>query len=377
MKDTETWPEADLSPEASVAPPDRPTRPEPVPVYSVALTGLLVVAVFYTLSIARSVFLPITLALFLSVLLSPVVSALALVRIPRSVGAALTLGLVVAPLLYGLVQLTEPATVWMQRLPESVGQMEDKIRKLRQPAERVSRAAERVEQMAAATDPSPQKPVQTVEVKPRGWFSGLLTGTTNVLSGLAITVGLLYFLLVSGDTLLRKWVQLLPTFAEKRRAVAIARDTASTLAVYLSTITGINICLGVLTGLAMAWLGMPNPVLWGVVGGVLNFIPYAGALIAVIVLGLAAFLHFDSLGPAVLPPLIYWLLTVSESGLVSPLLLGRRLSLNPVMIVISLIFWGWLWGVPGALLAVPILMSFKIFCDHSKTLTGLGQLLGR
>jgi predicted PurR-regulated permease PerM len=139
----------------------------------------------------------------------------------------------------------------------------------------------------------------------------------------------------------------------------------------------INICLGLVMTGAMYLLGMPNPVLWGVMAGMANFIPYIGAVTGVAVVGLIAVLSFESVGRALLVPMVYFTVTSMEGQIITPMVLGRSFALNPVVIYIWLIFWGWMWGIIGALLAVPILTIFKILCDHLKSLSHVGDFLGK
>ena len=188
---------------------------------------------------------------------------------------------------------------------------------------------------------------------------------------------LLYFLLASGDLFLRKLVRVLPRLSDKKRAIEIARQTEGHISTYLSTVTLINIALGLIVGVAMHLVGMPNAILWGVMAGLLNFIPYLGALATAGILAIVSVLTFDSLGRALVAPLLYLAINTVEGYLVTPMLLGRRLTLNPVVIFLGIILWGWLWGIPGALLAVPILATFKIFCDQIEPLAPIGEFLGR
>ena len=192
----------------------------------------------------------------------------------------------------------------------------------------------------------------------------LLSSTQSVLAGAVVMLILLYFLLASGDLFLRKLVRVLPKLSDKKRAIEIARQTERHVSTYLATVTLINMGLGLAVALAMKLVGMPNPVLWGVTAGLLNYIPYLGPIVTAGVLTLVAVLSFDELGRALIVPALYMVINGLEGYLVTPTLLGRRLTLNPVVIFTGLIFWGWLWGIPGALLAVPILATFKIFCDH-------------
>jgi len=171
-------------------------------------------------------------------------------------------------------------------------------------------------------------------------------------------------------------VTVLPQFKDKKKAVTIARETEAQISVYLFTTTLINIGVGVVTGVALALVGMPNPVLWGVLAGVLNFIPYLGAVVNTVILGLASVVTFERTSDALIPPLVFLGLNLIESNLVTPMILGRRMRLNTVALFIGLIFWWYLWGITGAILAVPIMAAFKIMCDHIESLAPVGEFLG-
>ena len=135
---------------------------------------------------------------------------------------------------------------------------------------------------------------------------------------------------------------------------------------------------GVVVVLFALWLlGMPNPVLWGLMVAGLNFVPYLGPVVGVIVVALAALTTFESTAYAMLPPAVYFVINAIEGNLVTPAIMGRRLRMNPVAIFISLSLWGWIWGIPGALLATPLLLAFKTVCDHVVTLQPLGEFIGR
>jgi predicted PurR-regulated permease PerM len=205
----------------------------------------------------------------------------------------------------------------------------------------------------------------------------VLSGTTAVTAGLVAAVLLLFFLLASGDTLLRQAVTIAPRLRDKKRVVEIVREMEDDVSHYLLTISLINAGLGVAVGIAMFLLGMPNPILWGAMAAVLNFIPYLGALIGIGTIGLVALLIFDEPARILLPPLVYFALTTFEGYFVTPSLLARRLTLNPLAVFLALILFTWMWGAAGALLAVPMLASFKICCDHIEALQPIGVMLGR
>jgi len=347
-------------------------------VRSVALTGLLILAVFYTLYFGRPFFLPLVLALLLNLLLSPVVTSLTKLHVPASVSAGVVVLALVGAIGGAAYLLVEPAGEWMEKAPQSMARIEERLRELKEPVEKVNRATQEVEKLTDVEGNGGQRSqVQQVQMEKESLSMALLRRASGVVAGLAVVLVLLYFLLASGNLFLRKLIRILPTLADKKRAVDIARQLQRDLSRYLGTVTLINIGLGVGVGVAMHFLDLPNPLLWGVMATVLNFIPYLGAIVGVVVIAAVSLLTFDNVGQAVIPPIAYFACTAMEGYFVTPMILGRSLTLNPVMILLSLLLWGWLWGIIGAVLAVPMLAVFKILCDHIKGLQPLGEFLGR
>ncbi len=349
----------------------------PVDVRSVATTGIFVLLAFYTLYFARSLFLPIVLAFLLSLLLAPAVRGLRRMRIPGPIGAGLVILALLGAVSLGVYRLSGPAANWVERAPQGLTRFEQRVRRLRRPVEEVRQAAEKVEQQVQRMAGGDARTSQEVSLRDETFTSVVLSRTGSFLGGAAVTTVLLYFLLASGDLFLRKLVRVLPRLEDKKRAIEIARQTEDHISKYLSTVTLVNAALGVVVGLAMRLAEMPNPVLWGVMAGLLNYVPYLGPLVTALVLALVSVLTFDSLERAALAPLLYLGINAIEGYFVTPLLLGRRLTLNPVVIFLGLIVWGWIWGIAGALLAVPILATFKILCDHIEPLSPIGEFLGR
>jgi predicted PurR-regulated permease PerM len=340
---------------------------------SFMLTGLFLLALFHTLRVARDLLLPLMLAFFLSFLLSPLLRMLKRAHIPEAVGAALLLTVLVGGLGLGVYSLVEPATEWIEKAPESLTRIQRKLRSLRSPMEQMNRTADQVERTIAGESGS--APVAVV--KSPAWIKqALFGGTTAFLSEAVVVIVLLYFLLASGDLFLRKLIKVLPTFKDKKRAVEIAREVESNISTYLFTVTLINVGVGVAVGVGVWLLKMPNPVLWGVLACVLTYIPYLGSVVGISILGLAALLVFDDLPHALAVPGVYLVVSFVEGNFITPLVLGRRLTLNPVVIFVGLLFWFFVWGIPGALLAVPILAVFKILCDHVDTLAPIGEFFG-
>ena len=340
---------------------------------SIALKGLFIIALFYTLYFARALVLPFILALLLSFLLRPVVRTLKKVNIPELAGAALVLIALLGSAGYGMVRLSRPAAEWVNKAPESLHQIESKVGFLRKPLEGVNHAVEelkRITRLGAEKKPE-------VEIYPPGIADAVLTGTREVIVKSSVMFILLYFLLASGDLFLRKLIKLFPKLDKKKQIVKITREVEHHTSRYLYTVTIINLFMGASIGIGMYLIGMPNPVLWGVMAGFLVFLPYIGPLIGISVVTIVAFLTFNGIGRVLLAPGIYIALETIQGQIVTPMVLGLRFTLNPVVIFVWLIFWGWMWGILGAMLAFPMLAIFKILCDHIQPLTPIGEFLGR
>ncbi|HWR50417.1 MAG TPA: AI-2E family transporter [Bryobacteraceae bacterium] len=340
---------------------------------NVALTGLFILACFYTLYFARGFLLPIVLAILLSFLFSPLVRALARARIPTAIGAAIViLGacMVIGVFVY---ELSGPVAAWVQRMPQIARKLETQVREFRKPVEKVKQATEEV---AALTDVAGGGKAQQVQLAQPTAAQTLMNTTWSVAINAVFLVILLYFLLAAGDLFLGKLVRVLPRLKDKKRAVQIAREIESSISSYLFTHTLINIGVGVASGLACWLMGMPNALLWGVLAGVTNYIPYVGAIVTTGIVGLAAAGSFPTIYPALILAGILLAITSIEGYFITPVLMGRHLQLNPVVLFIGLTFWGWLWGITGALMAVPLMATMKILCDRIDPLAPVGEFLG-
>ena len=340
----------------------------------ISLVGLFILALLYTLHLAQAFILPIVLAILLDFLLSPLVRALRRLRIPEPLGAAIVVLGLLGALGLGVWYLSGPAAAWVERAPQSMATVQRKLEELRQPMEQVTQAAEQVEE---ATQVAEDGGVQQVEIKGPSLTKQLFGGTATLLSAATVVVFLTYFLLAVGDLFLQKLVTVLPQFKDKKTAVMIARETESQISLYLFTAALINLGVGAVTGLALWLVGMPNPVLWGVVAAVLNFVPYVGAVVNMAILGLAALVTFESTAQALVVPGVFFVINMVEGNLITPMIYGNRMRLNTVALFIGLVFWWYLWGIPGAILAVPIMATIKIVCDHIESLAPVGEFLGK
>jgi predicted PurR-regulated permease PerM len=340
---------------------------------SIALKGLFLIASFYTLYFARALILPFVLALLLNFLLRPVVRGLRKIKIPEFVGAAFVLVALLGSAGYGVIRLSGPAAEWINKAPESLHQIESKVGFLRKPLEGVNNAVEELKSIARMG--AEKKP--EVEIRPPGITDAVLTGTREVIAKSSVMFILLYFLLASGDLFLRKLIKLFPTLHKKKEIVRITREVERHTSRYLYTVTMINILMGVSIGVGMYLLGMPNSLLWGAMAGFLVFLPYIGPLIGISIVTVVAFLTLPSLGRILLVPAFYIALEIIQGQIITPMVLGLRFTLNPVAIFIWLIFWAWMWGIVGAILAFPMLTIFKILCDHIHPLAPFGEFLGK
>lgn len=341
---------------------------------AVATLGIFLLALLAALRVGRAVALPVTLAILLNFVLSPIVRLVGRARIHPVVASGLVLVLLLGATGYGVYRFARPAGEWVGSVPQVIQEAEWKLRGIREPMEEVEKAAEEVRRLAEMDDEEGEREVAVSEASVGKSF---FEQTRDVLAAGIVMFFLLFFLLASGDFFLRKLAHVLPRFGHRRSAVMIVRRTERQVSRYLLTFGLINVGLGAAVGVVMWLLDMPNPFLWGVMAGGLNFVPYLGPLVGILITGLVAITTFDSMTHAIAVPLCYLLLNALEGNLVTPLVMGRRLTLNPVAIFIGVMFWGWLWGIPGALLAVPLLAVFKIICDNIELLSPVGEFLGR
>jgi predicted PurR-regulated permease PerM len=336
-----------------------------------AAVGLLALAVLYTLYIARVLILPIVLAILLSLILWPIVRGLRRLRIPEALGALIVLLGLTGVFGYGAYALSGPAASWFASAPEALRRMEQRLKVVKETVADVQQATTRVEQMATVGDPPPR----VVAVASGGLSSLLLASTWEVLASLGVIFILTYFLLASGDLFLRKCLRALPTRRDRQLLLEMARELQDNISGYLLTVALINLGVGVGVAIAMFVYGLPNPLLWGAIAFAFNFVPYIGATVGIICVFAASLITFDTLGQALAPPLTYLGICTVEAYIVTPLALSHRFTLNPVIVLIALLFWGWIWGIPGALIAMPILMTAKIVCDYVPSFATVGEFL--
>jgi predicted PurR-regulated permease PerM len=379
MSETETFPRL-VVPGGVVPPTQAGPRPETgeemLPaapdVANIFLGALLTLALLSGCYVAATVVLPIVIAFVLMLVLQPVMRLLQRLHVPRGIAAVLIILLFFGATAGIGTMLAGPATSWAQKLPDGIPKLEKRLSFLSKPMAAFQNLTHRAESLANMSGKS--APL-TVTLAGAGLSERLIDGTRSVMSELLEVVLVLFFLLIAGDTFLRRLVEVLPRFKNKRQAVEISQQIESDISAYLVTITLMNAVVGLLTGL-VAWLcGLGDPLLWGSVAFLLNYVPILGPTIGVVVFLLAGLLSIDTLWVAFLPAAIYLGIHITEGETVTPMVLARRFTINPVLVVISLVFWYWMWGVPGAILATPMLAVTKIICDRIDALKPFGHFI--
>jgi predicted PurR-regulated permease PerM len=334
-------------------------------------SGLLLLALLTACYVAAAIVLPVALAFALMLVLRPALRISERWRVPRLI-AALALIVLLFAVAAGLATvLSVPASGWAAKLPSVLPRLQERLRFLSEPIgiiQNVLSQAKHLGHPAARATP-------VVMVEGTGVPQQLLGFVGSFFGELLETVVVLFFLLLSGDTFLRRLVEVLPNFKNKRQAVEISQQIESDISVYLMTVTLMNAGVGVFSGLA-AWLcGLGDPILWGTLAFLLNFVPVLGPAAGVGIFLIVGLLSFDTLWRAALPAALYFGIHIVEGESLTPWLLARRFTLNPVLVILSLIFWYWMWGVPGAILAMPLLATLKIVCDRIRPLTALGHFI--
>jgi predicted PurR-regulated permease PerM len=338
---------------------------------TVFLGGLFCLAAIAALQASSAIVVPVVFAFIFNLLLQAPMRILDRLYVPRTIGAVLAIGLIVGSLVGVGAALSGPAASWAEKLPAGIPRLEQHLSFLSAPLDTLQRflhQAERVAEGQASGAPS-------IAVQGASFLNKVVFGTRDIADGLLTMVVVLFFLLVSGDTFLRRLVEILPHFSDKRRAVEISQRIQNDVSVYLITITTMNMVVGLATATAAYFCGLGDPVLWGSVAFLLNYVPYLGPLVGIAIFVLAGLLSFDSFWRALLPATLFFGIHLIEGETLTPMLLARRFTLNPVLVILALIFWYWTWGVLGAILAVPMLAITKIICDRIQSLKALGHFL--
>jgi len=367
-------------------------------VSSLALTVLTVLVVILVLQYAQAFLIPIVLGVLISYALAPLVNLLHRLRIARGIGAALAVALLVGALGLGVYTLTDQAMAIVANVPPAAQRIRERLRatreapggalqKVQQAATEIDRAAQEASAPTAAQQETAQRAkeqtgVQKVEIVPPAFSANdyLRSGGAGLLgfgAQFVVVLFLVYFFLVTGDLYKRKVVKIAgPTLTHKKITVQILDDINLQIASFMRVQVLTSFIVAVATGLALWWFGVEQFVVWGLLAGIFNSIPYLGPVAVTGGLAVVAFMQFDDLWKTAYVCGVAFTITSLEGFLLTPMLMSRAAQMNPVAIFVGLLFWSWVWGVWGAVLAVPMLMMLKAICDHVEDLQPIGELLG-
>jgi len=332
----------------------------------------------YTLYIGRNLFVPVTVALFAYLTLRPILRGATKVGVPPAVAATavmLSLSLMLGILFY---LVAGPAQEMLKNAPESMSVAREKLSFIFDRLERVNAATEEIAEETGEGDGVVDNEPVPVQIKQSTWTttSPILAGTGNVLSLISIAFALLYFLMVTGDDLLRNLTSTIPSFSSKRRFVEVVENVQDALSSYLGWVTLINACLGVVIGLAMWLLQMPSPLMWGVAAMLLNFLPIVGAIIGISAAFFVALVNFEHVSYAFLVAGTYFALTSLEGQFITPSVLGKSMRLSSAVVFLFIVIWGWMWGIAGIFLAVPILLTLVMISEKLEMLSPVSTVIG-
>ncbi|GAB3754877.1 AI-2E family transporter [Lysobacter olei] len=356
------------TPHASHA--DLPPRPRS----STAAVVLATLAVGFTVWATQGLLLPILLAMFFALIGNPIIRGLQRLHFPRFLGAlAVLCGGIAITVLLGS-QLVEPVGDWMREVPREMRSVAPKLQRMVKPVQEANKAAENIAR--AAGGESTSKPVQVVKTEANDPYK-VLTTTPRMAASVLAVVLLTFFFMVYGQNLQKKALALLPGRQQQKLTVEILQSIEHEISRYVLTITLINIVVGLVFAGALMLLDVPmaEALMWGTMAALLNFAPYVGPLIGIIVMLLMGFVTFDDVWQSLLPAGIYLLLHTLEGQIITPIVLGKRMAISPLMLILALMVFGWLWGIIGLLLAVPMLVCVKLVLERIEGLEGWARLL--
>ena len=341
-----------------------------------AIIGIFFILLFGALYLTASFVLPVIIALLFALVMSPVVRFLRRrLKIWEPISAFMLVIGALATLISGFYMLSDPITQIVSNAPRYIAAVDAEMRSVQDRLDRLRSAQQRAEDSAQAQDPVAADEPEEVVVKNPDLIDSATTALPEIAASIAFSLIFLFFLLASGDLFYQKLIKSMPTLSDKKRALHIAHDIERELSRYLFTITSINVGLGIAVGTCLWWVGMPTPVIFGALATLLNFIPYIGSLLGIALVGVIALAEFGSLGAALAPVLLYLACTTVEGQFITPMIVGRRLEMNAAAVFLSVAFWGWIWGVVGMFLAVPVMVAVKVFASYIEPLAPLGDFL--
>lgn len=342
-----------------------------------AVIGIFFILLFGALYLTASLVLPVVIALLFALVMSPIVRFMRRrLKVWEPISAFVLVVGTTTVLVSGFYMLSDPIAQIVSDAPRYARAVDRELESLRARIARLEQAQETVEETTEETieTESSDEPERVVIEEP-GLLSSATTLAPQLLASIAFALIFLYFLLASGDLFYQKLVHAMPTLSDKKRALHIAHDIERELSRYLLTITVINSSLGIAVGTALWWTGMPNAAVFGALAALLNYIPYIGSLAGMALVGVIALAEFGELYAALIPVLLYFACTSVEGQLITPTVVGRRLEMNAAAVFLSVAFWGWIWGIAGMFLAVPVMVTIKVFSAYIEPMETLGNFL--
>jgi predicted PurR-regulated permease PerM len=357
----------------------------PVDIRNVALTAIATVLFVLFLQYAQAALIPVVLGTLTFYALDPIVDRIQKLGLHRAIGAGIVLLTLVGATGYGIWTLRDDAIAVVEELPRAAAELRQSLRQQREPGaiDKLQQAAKEIDKTAAAAagpvDPDPGGVQRVQVVQPFRATDYLTYGSMGAMalgSQAVMILFLSYFLLVSDDLYKRKLVKIMPTLSKKKITVQIVDEIGTQIERFLLVQVFTSVLVAVATSLALWWLGLEQAVIWGILAGILNSVPYFGPIVVTGGLMAVAYLQFRTFDMTIYVAGIALVITTLEGWLLTPTLMGKAASINPVAIFIGIIFWSWVWGVWGLILAVPMLMMTKAVCDRIEELQPIGELLG-
>lgn len=358
-----------IQPAANASQPqnDVGTNLETQPRASISVRLLAILAVLAVVYIARDVLIPVVFAALLAILLRPLFRLLQRTRLPDLVSSLVLVSGVAGVFVFGMLTLAGQAQAWLSQAPDTVRSVSNMVPTRWGPFDDLEKTKAAVKDLASSSEAQPPLPV---EVQSNEFNYTMLGASGHFLAGAVIVFVLCFFLLGLSDSLLKQAVESRMRFGEKRNIVQLVQNLEQGVSRYLLTISVINIGLGIVTSLVLWILRVPNPMLWGVLAATLNYIPHVGAFVCMGVLFFVGAVTHESIGYGLFVAAMFAIITALESYLVTPLVLSKSLQLSPLATILAILFCGWMWGIPGGLMAAPLLAIFKITCDQFESLRG-------
>ena len=328
---------------------------------TIPIWGLFIISLLSILYFAKAIFIPIFLATLIAFMLSPLIELLRKFYVPRALGSAIIIIVVTGLIAVSANYLADPAADWLERFPAEIGEIQKKLLPFKDSIETVQKTTDTVKEMASIAPDN--KPSGVVVEGPNILYT-LLDGTQALVISILSFIVLLYFMLAFGHSLGERMGAMLREQGFKTNIMRITRDVQRNISRYLLLITAINIVLGIIVGIVMWLVGMPTPAVWGASAAFFNFIPYVGPAINIGIITMVSLMTFDSLTQILLPPALLLALNLLEGQFIQPLFIGRMFTINPVIIFLFVLIWGWLWGMAGIFMAVPLLVAGEIILNQ-------------